>query len=1062
MKMLRKLITAALTVLLVLPVFQVSALEKSIEELSEEISVSNAEASVVIPYGEGTARVYFGENGINIFTAEGRKVLETNYAVAKLIAVGDIDKDGYEDFLTVQNVPDEVAQLMCLSGNDGHVISSMRLTRDEYDSSLGINVVVDNSIQQLLSGEDGTAYVICDYSIVRFNLADGTEMARYSEDDNIWKMIFIDDINGNGSRDLAYSGQNNVVGIVDGNTLESLKRYNPAEEYTFSLSWDPNRQITAVFNMWDLRYEDGTLYVLGENGQMYFIEPFSSAVDEKGNEIVSIYSIDLEVIDQDAFNNMLSNRIGWNGNTTYYNQVGIMDWPYMGYRFADSNGQYLLINAYMGAAEGCPQWIDTQYPAKIVLYNKETGMVETRFVTENPMYKYQKTCFGMLEDQPVIAAINHLEDGSATIGLYDLEGKLLTQKTVVSSYFGFEKKMELNWDGEQYILEVFDGGCMNISADLKKVTSGYSSSDTEVLEIRNDSILKLISSSGVKNKIVACEADGKTVIWEYVLKKNFTNKGFEYVATDKDFNNDKVNDVFLIVNNYDKKDNKVYSQFIILNGKDGKTLVDKNVITSTYYDENWNKITVYLNGSNLDVLKDIDGDGTKELVVDGQVVASRKNEVIGSNQGYIETNGLPLEVGDANGDGFADYVVITKEETRLYLSKYSYSYGMLEVSYTKTGSVFKNPAKADAMMTSAIFGDVNNDGVKEIGMVDYNAEGRQIFKVVNGKTLYTMFKLCKDGLRGNGEAFKISDYDFNNDGYKELIGVEMWQQGIYDGKTGELVFRPSMEKEYWMDEYYADYLIPFTILEYQDYEIAAIGDMNNDGCEDFAFIDRYDNEDYQWICSIRSVSGADFQKMGETIISVNDYESGYGKLMGVSGKPGLVAMSNENQKTTRIFDMNSNREVMGYNIILSALSVGPNDQLLGIKEKKLYSLDTKPSFSLTRQIPEASENNTVHLAWDTVQDYSVMTVYDNGQIVYRGSDNECDVKLLEGSHSIRMSMNDGQGKVYSETHNIEIAQQPKNYVTGAVVAGVSLILSFLLGIFQKIRVNRRFRKGAGK
>ena len=220
----------------------------------------------------------------------------------------------------------------------------------------------------------------------------------------------------------------------------------------------------------------------------------------------------------------------------------------------------------------------------------------------------------------------------------------------------------------------------------------------------------MISVGGVKNKIVRCETDGKTPVWEYVLKKNINHKGFEYISLDGDFNNDKVNDVFLIVNSYDSKDSKVYSQFIILNGASGKVLVDKNVITATYYDENWNKITQYLTGSSLSVLKDIDWDGVKELVVDGNVVSSRRNEVVGSNQGYIETDGVPLEVGDANGDGFSDYVVITKAETRLYLSKYSYSYGVLEVSYTKTGSVFPNPAKADAMYSSIIFGDVNNDG----------------------------------------------------------------------------------------------------------------------------------------------------------------------------------------------------------------------------------------------------------------------------------------------------------------------------------------------------------------
>lgn len=1059
----RKLLTALLSILLILPVFRVSALEKSIEELSEETSVSNAEASIIIPYGEGTARVYYGENGINLFTPEGRVVMETNYAVKKLISVGDIDKDGYVDFLTYQLVPDEVAQLMCISGLDGHVISSMRETRDDYNNALGINVVVNCFIQQMLSAEDGTAYVICDYSIIRYNMADGTELGRFTETNNIWKMIFADDINGDGFCDLAYSGQSNFAGIVDGNTMESLKRYNPSEEYTFSLAWDESKSVKAIFNMWDLRYENGILYILCEDGRLYMIDPFNSFVDENGNETASITSVDLEVLDRDAFKNLLSNRISYYSETNIqYNPAGILDWPYMGYRFADGNDQYLLINAYMGSLEGEAQWIDSQYPAKIVLYNKETGEVEARFVTENPMYKYQKTCFGVYQDQPVIAAINHIDEGSATLGLYDLEGKLLTQKVMSSSYFGYDRKMELNWDGEKYMLEVFDSGCLNISGDLKKVTSGYSSSQTEVLEIREDGILKLITTGGIKNKIARYESDGKTPVWEYVLKKNINHKGFEYIGYDADFNNDKVNDVFLIVNSYDSKDSKVYSQFIILNGTSGKVLVDKNIITATYYDENWNKITQYLTGSSLSVLKDIDWDGVKELVVDGNVVSSRRNEVVGSNQGYIETDGVPLEVGDANGDGFSDYVVITKAETRLYLSKYSYSYGVLEVSYTKTGSVFPNPAKADAMYSSIIFGDVNNDGVKEIGMVDYNSEGRQIFKVVNGKTLYTMFRLCSEGLKGNGEAFKILDADFNNDGYNELVGVEMWQQGIYDGKTGELVFRPNMYDDPYKDEYYADYLIPFTILEYMDYEIAPIGDINGDNCQDFAYIDRYDNDNFQWVCSIRSVSGSNWQKTGEVIISINDYEEGYGKLIGVTGKDGLVALSNENKKTTRIFDLTKNREIMGYSINVTGMSVGKDDQLLGLKDKKLYALDTKPSFTLNREIPSFSENNTIHLGWNNVQDYSVMTVYDNGNVVYKGSDNECDIKLLEGNHNIRMSMNDGQGKIYSETCDIEIAQQPKSYVVAAVIAAISLILSILLGIFQKIRINRKFRKGAGK
>ena len=1054
--MIRKCITALLCILLTLPVFKVSALEKSIEELSEETSVSNSKASIVIPYGESQARVYFGKGGINIFTGEERISFETNYGILKLIAVGDIDKDGYVDFLTYQDVPGEVAQLMCLSGQDGHVISAMRETRDGYDNNLGANVRVNCFIQQLVSGEDGTAYVVCDYSIIHYDLSDGHEIGRFTDTDNIWKIIWIDDINGDGVRDLAYSGQQDIIGVVDSVTMERLKEIHPAGEYEFTVSWDNSRNCVATFNMWDLRYEEGLLYGLSENGRLYVVDLFNTYVDEKGEEIIDLMTYDLEVVEKDSFDNLLSNHLSYLNGKPEYMISGILDWSYMGYRFADSNDTYLLINTYMGDSDTEAQWVDGSYPAKIVLFNKMTGEVETRFVTENAIYKYQKTCFGVYEEQPVIAAINHLDEGTATIGLYDLEGKLLTQKEIESGMFGYEKKMEINWDGEQYLLEVYDGGAVNISANLKKVTSAFSSSQTEVLEMNDQRILTLITDKGIKNRIVCLEPDGRTVKWEYTLNKKFSHKGFEYIGIDSDYNRDGVNDIFLIVNNYDNKDNKVYSQFIVVNGKDGKALVDKNVITATYYDENWNKVTQYLTGSQFNAIRDIDGDGKWELEIDGNVVSSNKNEVIGSSRGYIETDGMPLEVGDCNGDGFQDYVVITKKETRLYTSKYSYSYGMLEVSYTKTGSVFPNPEKADAMYTSAILGDINGDGVKEIGMVDYNAEGRQIFKVINGKTLYSMFKLCKEGVKGNGEAFKVSEFDFNNDGYYELIGRENWVQGIYDGKTGELVFTAT--DDYWKDEYYADFLVPFTILEYMDYNFVGVGDVNGDGCEDFAFLTSYDNEDWQWVSAIRVVSGADYQTISDTVTSINDYESGYGNLLPVEGIEGRCALVNSNNKTTKIFDLIRQREIMGYSIEVSSISSGSENQLLAVKDKKLYSLDTKPSFSLNTELPEITDNYKVELSWDNVQDYSVMTVYDNGNVVYKGSDNSCSIRLMEGKHSIRMSMDDGQGKIYSETRDMEVTPQPKNYTVAAIFAAVSLLLALLLGIFHKIRIRSAFRK----
>ena len=1056
--MVKKLFTVLLCLTLLLPGFKVSALEKSIEELSEETGVTNSENSFTVPYNEAEARVYYGSNGINLFTPEGRIFLETNYGVLKMIDVGDVDSDGYHDFLSYQNVPSQVAQLLCISGRDGHVISTVRVTRLGYDDNLATNIEVNCYIQQLYSRQDGTAYVVYDYSVVRYNMADGSEIARFEETDNIWKLISINDFNGDGIDDLAYSGQQNVVGIIDGETLEVLKQYHPSPSHTVHLPWDEKMELNVTYNMWDLYFADGQLYVLSENGTLNIIDIYNSFTDEQGNEIDSILSIPMEVMDQETLDSLAGNNYEWSYGAPTYRITGITDWPYMGYRFAEVNDRYMLINAYMGDLDSCSSWSDMSYPAKVLLYNRETQNVEAKIGVDSNSFLYQKTCFGVLNEQPVIAVVNHTEDGQGGIALYDLEGKMVLRKDITSSYFGMSQKMELSWDGEKYRLEIFNSGCLEISADLKKIEPAYQSSETEILAIENDYILCCISESGVKKKIAKYELDGRTLIWEYDSNKTFKNKGFEYIRLDRDYNRDGVKDIMILMNEYTNKDEKLRTDFIIVSGKDGKSLMAKWVITSTYYDENWKKITEYLTGEAFDTFRDVDGDGVYELNVGGNVVGSRKNEVIGNTWGSVDFDGMLLEVGDCNGDGLPDYVGINKKETRLFQSKLSYSYGYMEVTYTKTNTAFSNPEKADAMNTSMIFGDINKDGIKEIGMVDFNSEGRQVFKVINGRNLSKMFLLCPDGVKGMGEAFKISNYDFNNDGYYELIGIENWYMGMYNGKTGELLFRPNDDG--YMEEYYADYIVPFTLLEYDEINAVQVGDLDGDGCPDLVYYRSYPNENWEQVFSLVTLSGADFTQIGETVISINDYQNSYGNLVQIENGGTLVALVNPETKSTRIYDLNKNREIAGYKIQATKMAGGKDGNLLAMANKTLYSLNTEPSFILKSEVPEVTDNYIVHLEWESLQDYSVMTVYDNSKIVYQGDATSCDVKLLEGAHTIKLSMDDGQGKTYSETVVTEVTDQPKSFTLAAAIAGVTFLLSFIFGKLQKILINRKFRKEA--
>ena len=59
-------------------------------------------------------------------------------------------------------------------------------------------------------------------------------------------------------------------------------------------------------------------------------------------------------------------------------------------------------------------------------------------------------------------------------------------------------------------------------------------------------------------------------------------------------------------------------------------------------------------------------------------------------------------------------------------------------------------------------------------------------------------------------------------------------------------------------------------------------------------------------------------------------------------------------------------------------------------------------------------------------------------------------------------MSDGQGKTYQETYKITVSEQPVNIYWMFAVAAVLLIASFMLGRYQKIAVNRKYRKEASK
>ena len=181
----RKFITTVLGLLMCIPfmsVNRVSALEKSIQAINDMDRISNSGPRVQIQYGEETGYVYYGESGINIFHGEERVHLDTNFDVIKLVAVDDVNGDGFTDFLTYQNAPDLADQLLVVSGADGRILSTRKLSRESYSDSLGFTEA-NCYIYDMRYIGNGEALLVYDYSVSKISVADCQELVRYTEAD---------------------------------------------------------------------------------------------------------------------------------------------------------------------------------------------------------------------------------------------------------------------------------------------------------------------------------------------------------------------------------------------------------------------------------------------------------------------------------------------------------------------------------------------------------------------------------------------------------------------------------------------------------------------------------------------------------------------------------------------------------------------------------------------------------------------------------------------------------------------------------------------------------------
>lgn len=1017
----------------------VLANEKSVEKLNNVGQVDNSNESYKIVYEEVDSRVFYGENGIDIINEKGIKHFDTKFEVLKLAVIEDINSDGYPDFLTYQNSPENTDQIFVISGQDGSIISSFRLTYQGYSDD---GPVEKNSYVYKFISDGKRNFILYDYTLAEYDLNTAELLHSYQNEDNIWDVEFYDG-------KIAFVDQLGQLGFLNYEDLSLISKKVVSNKYDLTLRWNESVKFSTQMNLWDMEVVDNQLYFISEDGILYHY-----ISEEEGYETNSI-----AVIDEETFKNSFSEIYSGNKVTTTVINSG-----YKSYKIVDKKDHYLLISCYFFDNETLANYNQYEFQC-FILYDLSSNSIVYKYDYQSVTNRAYGVLSQIVSGDSTIdtVTIAYASDDKEKITVYDYQGQTLIQKELTLSVGTAESKFNFAYQQDgTYLLEGFKGGACSLSNDLNKVSYLFDKQTAELISTSSDSIVISYKVNGQIRKLISYQADGKTVNWSY---KASSGHGIENLSV-VDYNLDGINDYVAIINNYNSKDVAVDSNVVIINGSDGSLLADNKIFLYDFYDEYGRHSYVYALLDKISFVSDLDGDGKREMLISDGVVSSKNFNLKGSMSSYVETKGNIYEIGDVNGDGFTDYLTISDSLVELFTSRISYTYNVQykRYDYLSLDSQYKNGTYG------TLFEDINGDGVKEFVLNSKNDKGYQVFKVYNGKNLAYWYDLCPEGV-SDYETFKVLDFDLNNDGYKEIFHYSS-SNGMYsiiDGDSGQT----KKEFDFWSSEdsgdeiiyssdyYHPDYYIEFMI-EGGDYSrIFQFKDMNEDGYNDLGvFKYYYDYQTWTRTDAIFVYDALTYEYIDQVLVNVGSDDSN-SQAITVANTDRYLAF--KGSSSFQLYDMQQKMTIAEYSILGNSYRL-LNDETLLISDesKNIYLLDIQKSFNLTREIPSESDEYTLNLSWESQQPYSTMNVYDNNKLVSSTTGNECQIKLTTGEHVITLALDDGQGKKAKESYKIVISQQKNTSYYLLPIAAVVFVIAILSNMGRKFYITKKGKAGLSK
>ncbi len=1038
----------------------VKAMETSVFDYSSGIDASIKQKTIVTKLNindKSDSYIISSNTGIYIKNEDSIRYFKTNQKPVSVIVSKDINGDYIKDIVYAVNSNDGYYNVVAFSGKDESIIWSKVLTEKKYNyqSKYYYENININKIEEV----GNSIVVISDYSIYVLKNNDGSVLFKYKDKDNIWDVTEVKDINNNLYEEIAYSNQMGEIKLLDGKNGKLLWSNKLLDD--ISLTRD-NITFKVKRNIWQVEFYDDKLYAMGEDGTLFNIDRKTGKILGK----ISTYKIDKEVLEQYYFTeaSYYGNVIGASNKTTeYYKNFEMFFYE-----------KKIIVGAFLNAKERDKEYSLDPKVISIDIngFNKVNEVTITNLKFKNIEF---------LDNGNTFLIPTEIKENNIIIGEFEYSsGKKISEKKV---YIGVnelnDNKMFIQDINDNILFEQVDTFSLLIdSKSFKLINNINSYSNPYILKSNNEELFISYETNGIVNKIKKYDSLNETLpIWEYNIPTDIRNAGLFSISISKDFNKDGIDDITALINKIDDENKVIGSYFLIIDAVKGIPLKFKMIQTGSYI-VNGKTIPTYLIGNELIAINDMNGDKISELVVDSIILNGSSISYYGVINSYLDVDSSKLiNIGDINDDSIFDLITIEKNKATIFLSKRN---GTI-IEYVKTNKNHSFPNDLENIDYALLVPDINNDGIKELLINDRDKDKKQIYNILSGKDLTSIFVI--NITNSYGSMYNFLEDDINEDGYNDLLEViNGISYNFISGKDGSSIFRIDKVEENGGNEPVRDIYIGKPDIGYDglmvfNYDmsnkyIVSGFDITNDNKKEIYILKEeyypqpklvleiYDINN-KTNSLIRSVDFYYTQEFNKDYMEDNYSSYAYYKQISEVVNGNGLFIINPPANTSIIYDAKENKVLSEFNLyIMKSIKIDTN-KIFGVtKDNSPVIINYYNDLSISSLKSSNIYKSPVNFKLNTSlkEDLRVIKVFNEGTLLTTEYEDEFDLKLKRGNYDLVIKSIDRWGKTQNYSINISINKFNPYIIIFSILLLVIVSLLIYLSIGHKLIRNYMIRR----